>query len=73
MGSKQDYAREALLAITIPTADAVKRDMTHSLSVSLYCSCMVSTAAGTIPQLPAVGAATILPMEAFNSDTARAR
>ena len=55
------------------SAPDLKRDMTHSSSVSWYCSCMVSTAAGTMPQLPAVGAATILPMEAFSSDTARAR
>ena len=47
--------------------------MMQSRSEEPYSSCMVITAAGTIPQLPAVGAATIRPMAAFSSDTARAR
>ena len=66
-------AREALLAITIPMAEAVKRDITHCFSDRCFSSSIVRTAAGRIPQLPAVGAATIRPMEAFSSETASAR
>ncbi|CDB63972.1 unknown [Clostridium clostridioforme CAG:132] len=59
--------------MTMPTADAVNRDMTQSLSGIRFSSCMVSRAAGRMPQLPAVGAATIRPMAALSSETARAR
>lgn len=54
-------AMHALFAITIPTADAVNSDITQARSGSLRSACNVSTAAGRIPQEPAVGAATIRP------------
>ena len=59
--------------MTIPTAEAVKSAITQSWSEHPFSSCMVIRAAGRMPQLPAVGAATIRPMEAFNSETASAR
>lgn len=63
----------AVLAITMPTALAVNRLSTHARSVQPFSACMVSTAAGRMPQLPAVGAATTRPMAAFSSLTASAR
>ena len=66
-------AKEALFAMTIPIAEAVKRAITQSWSEHPFSTCMVISAAGRMPQLPAVGAATIRPMEAFNSETASAR
>ncbi len=66
-------ARHALFAITMPTAEAVKRDITQARSDSFLSACMVRTAAGRIPLLPAVGAATMRPMEAFSSEIASAR
>ena len=56
----------------MPTALAVNSAITQSLSEQPF-SCMVSTAAGRMPQLPAVGAATTRPMAAFSSLTASAR
>ena len=47
--------------------------MTQSRSGMSRSSCIVSRAAGRMPQLPAVGAATMRPMEAFSSETASAR
>ena len=63
----------ALAVMTMPTALAVNSAITQSRSVQPRSCCMVSTAAGRMPQLPAVGAATTRPMAAFSSLTASAR
>ena len=65
-------ARQAFSAMTSPTALAVNMLMTQSCSVAPRSS-MVSSTAGRMPQLPAVGAATMRPMAAFSSLTASAR
>ena len=62
----------AIVATTIPTADAVNIASTISSSLNPCSSCMVIIAAGSIPQLPAVGVATILPIAALYSLTAKA-
>ena len=66
-------ATQALVAITMPTALAVNRAITQSCSEQPRSFCMVKRAAGRMPQLPAVGAATTRPMAAFSSLTASAR
>ena len=55
--------------MTIPIADAVNKAIIQSSSERFFSSCIVMIAAGTIPLEPAVGEATILPMEAFTSPT----
>ena len=63
----------ALAVMTMPTALAVNSAITQPRSEQPFSCCMVSTAAGRMPQLPAVGAATTRPMAAFSSLTASAR
>ena len=62
----------AWLAMACPTAAAVNKASTASSSVAPRSSIMASTAPGRIPQAPAVGAATIFPMQALHSAVARA-
>ena len=59
--------------MTIPMAEAVNMAITQSCSGHPFSACIVRRAAGRMPQLPAVGAATMRPMEALSSETARAR
>ena len=63
----------ALFVITMPTALAVNRAITQAWRAQPRSCCMVKRAAGKMPQLPAVGAATTRPMAAFHSLTASAR
>ena len=62
-------AIEAVWAITIPNAPAVKMDITISLFGSPLSSYMETRQPGRIPQEPAVGVATILPIAALQLDT----
>ena len=66
-------ARQALRAMTMPTALAVNSAMTQARREQPFSCSIVSRAAGRMPQLPAVGAATMRPMAAFSSLTASAR
>ena len=61
-----------LAAITIPNAPAVNSDMIASFSGTPLSSHIEIRQPGIIPQEPAVGAATILPMAALHPDTDRA-
>ena len=62
----------ALRAIITPTAPAANKPLTRSLSVNPCFSLHITSTAGSTPLAPAVGAATIRPIEAFTSATARA-
>ena len=59
--------------MTMPTAPAVNRAITPASRLQRSSSTMDTTVPGRIPQEPAVGAATILPMAALYSATATAR
>ena len=59
-------------AMAIPIPAAVNSAFTAVSSGRFFSSMVVSTAAGKMPQLPAVGDATIRPMQALHSDTAKA-
>ena len=60
----------AFFAIMIPTAPAVNSPFTRSLSVNPCFSLHITSTAGSTPLAPAVGVATILPIEALTSVTA---
>ena len=60
---------EAVCAITIPKAPAVKIDITISLLANPLSSYMDTKHPGRIPQEPAVGVATILPIAALQLET----
>ena len=62
----------AFCAITMPMAPAVNMDMTTSRSAKPRSSYRDTRHPGRMPQLPAVGAATIRPMEALQPATASA-
>ena len=57
----------------MPKAPAVNMDMTTSRSVKPRSSYSDTRHPGRMPQLPAVGAATMRPMEALHPATASAR
>ena len=58
--------------MTMPNAPAVKSDMTTALRSIFLSSYMEIKQPGRMPQLPAVGDATILPIAALQPDTAKA-
>ena len=64
---------QAFWAMTMPKAPAVKMDMITSFRSMPFSSIMVRRQPGRMPQLPAVGVATIRPMEALQPATDRAR
>ena len=66
-------ATDARFSITSPTAAAVNMLITTARSSQPSSSRIVSSAAGRMPQEPAVGAATMRPMAALSSETASAR
>ena len=63
-------ATEAFRIRRYPTAPAVYRPFKISSSDRSYSSWRASRTPGTTPEEPAVGAATITPIEAFTSRTA---
>ena len=56
--------------MTMPNAPAVKTDSTTSLRLQPFSLYIGIRHPGRMPQLPAVGVATILPMAALQSETA---
>ena len=62
----------ARVAMVCPTAAATNSASTALRSLMFLSSIIASTAPGRMPQAPAVGAATILPMHALHSAVARA-
>ena len=62
----------AFRAITIPKAPAVNKDMIMPRSSKCRSSYSDTRQPGRMPQLPAVGAATIRPMDALHPATASA-
>ena len=65
-------ASEARAAITSPIFPATTSARASCSSVKLQCFFKASSTPGSTPAAPAVGAATILPMAALHSLTARA-
>ena len=64
--------REASFSITRPIPPAVKNARTRASSLAPFSAATVNRTAGSTPQAPAVGAATIRPMQALTSATERA-
>ena len=64
---------QALVAMTIPNAPAVKMDITTSRFEKFLSSYIGTRQPGKMPQLPAVGVATMRPMAALQLLTASAR
>ena len=56
-------------ATTTPMAEATSRASSICRSVRPYCSCRAMSTPGSTPEAPAVGAATIRPIEALTSST----
>jgi len=64
---------QALVAMTIPNAPAAKMDITTSRFEKFLSSYIGTRQPGKMPQLPAVGVATMRPMAALQLLTASAR